>query len=73
MVHSEVGNRVNSSQRLTFDDLFMKRMFNSFITKEENIYDRPIDTYRTTPMDRLLEAEKIKQEMVNFEIGLWDY
>lgn len=73
LVHSEVGNRYNSSQRLTFDDIFAKRMFNSFITKEENIYDRPIDTYRTTPMDRLLEAEKIKQEMVNFEIGLWDY
>ena len=51
----------------------MKRMFNSFITKEENIYDRSIEVYRTTPVDRLLEAEKIKQEMVNFEIGLWDY
>jgi gliding motility associated protien GldN len=71
--NAEVANRVNSSQRLTFDDIFMKRMFNSYIIKEDNVYNRRIEDYKTNPIDALLESERIKQDMINFEIDLWEY
>jgi gliding motility associated protien GldN len=69
----EVFNRYNTSQRLTYEDIFMKRMFNSYIMKEDNVYNRRIEDYKTNPMDALLESERIKSEMVNFEHDLWEY
>jgi gliding motility associated protien GldN len=73
LVNAEVANRFNSAQRLTFEDIFMKRMFNSYIIKEDNVYNRRIDDYKANPLDALLESERIKQEMVNFEVDLWEY
>jgi gliding motility associated protien GldN len=71
--NAEVANRYNSSQRLSFDDIFMKRMFNSYIIKEDNVYNRRVDDYKTNPMDALLESERIKQDIINFETDLWEY
>jgi gliding motility associated protien GldN len=71
--NAELANRYNSSQRLSFDDLFMKRMFNSYIIKEDNVYNRRVDDYKTNPMDALLESERIKQDIINFETDLWEY
>lgn len=66
-----VYNRTNDAQRMSFDDLFWKRMFNSYIKKESNIYDRQIIDY-TSGVDALLEAEKIKHFMQDFEHDVWD-
>ena len=69
---AEVFNRHNSAKRLTYDDVFWKRMFNSYIYKEENVYDRVITDY-ATGLDALLESERIKTEIFNFEHDLWEY
>jgi len=58
--------------RLSYDDVFMKRMFNSFIYKEENVYDRRIDEYEAG-VDALLEAERAKTILFDFEQSLWEY
>ena len=71
--NAEVANRYNSSQRLSFDDVFMKRMFNSYIIKEDNVYNRRVDDYKTNPLDALIESERIKQDIINFETDLWEY
>lgn len=73
LANAEVANRFNSAQRMSFEDIFQKRMFNSYIMKEDNVYNRRIDDYKANPLDQLLEAERIKQEMINFEIDLWEY
>ncbi len=73
LANAEVANRFNSAQRMSFEDIFQKRMFNSYIIKEDNVYNRRVDDYRVNPIDALLESERIKQEMVNFEIDLWEY
>ncbi len=62
----------NDSQRMSFDDLFWKRKFNSYIVKESNLYDRDIDTYKAG-VDALLEAERIKESLFNFEHDLWSF
>lgn len=58
--------------RLSYDDVFMKRMFNSFIYKEENVYDRKIADY-ATGVDALLEADRAKTSLHEFEMDLWEY
>jgi len=66
-----VFNRMNSAQEISFDDLFRKRQFNSYIKKESNIYNRNISDY-TSGVDALIESEKIKQDVLEFEHDVWD-
>ena len=66
-----VYNRKNDAQRMSFDDLFWKRMFASYIHKESNVYDREISHYEKNGIKILLEAERIKGEMLLIEHDLW--
>jgi hypothetical protein len=61
-----------SAGRMTYDDVFMKRMFSSYVYKEENVYDRSINEY-STGLDALLESEKAKNDLYEFESNLWEY
>jgi gliding motility associated protien GldN len=66
-----VYNAHNDAQRMSFDDLFWKRDFSSYIYKESNIFDRKVNpTHRG--VDALLESEKIKGEMFRMEHDLWN-
>ena len=67
-----VFNRHNSAERRTYDEIFWKRQFGSYIHKEENVYDRNITDY-ASGMDALLEAERIKNELAEFEHSLWEF
>lgn len=62
----------NDASLNTWYDLMEYRFFASYIFKESNVYDRRIQDY-LTGIDRLLEADKIKQEIFNFEHDLWSY
>lgn len=69
---SLVFNEFNSSARLSYDEVFWKRLYDSYIYKEENVFDRRISQY-ATGVDALLEAERIKKELIMFEENLWQY
>ena len=67
-------NSNNDVQRLTFDQIFHIRYFNSTIFREDNVYDRAIKDYkRNNPMDQLLEGQRIKEDLRNYEHDLWEY
>jgi gliding motility associated protien GldN len=67
-------NPYNDAEWRTFDEIFHKRLFNSFITQESNVYNRPIDAYtQGDGMYSLLEAERIKDEMFKFEHDMWHF
>jgi gliding motility associated protien GldN len=68
----EVFMRRNDAERRTMDDIFWKRMFSSYIRKETNVYDRTIGEY-ASGLDALLESERIKGEIFNYEHDLWHY
>ena len=71
--NSQAFNLVgNEAENKTFEDIFMKRMFSSTITKQGNVYNRKIDQYMIG-LDALLEAESIKAEIFNIEHDLWEY
>ncbi len=67
-----VFNRQNDAARLSYDDIFSKRMFASYIYKENNVYDRTIGDY-TYGQDALLEADRIKKNMFDMESDYWEY
>jgi gliding motility associated protien GldN len=73
LVNYEAFNKGNKTQRLTFDDIFIKRKFSSHIVKEQNVYDREIDDYKKDPYETLIEGERIKDEINLFEHDLWSY
>ena len=70
--NSEVFNRKNDAERRTYEDVFWKRRFESTIIKVSNVYDRAISEYKSN-IDALLEAEKIEEEMFNFEHDVWHF
>lgn len=65
-------NRFNDAARLSYEDVFFKRMFSSYIYKESNVYDRVISEYQLG-MNALLEAERIENDIRIFEHDLWEY
>ena len=70
--NADVFNLFNDAQRRTYEDLFQKRYFSSYIVKESNVYDRSIISYART-LDALAESERIKEELFLLEHDLWHY
>jgi gliding motility associated protien GldN len=68
----DVFNRQNPMERRSFDDIFWKRQFSSYIIKEENVYDRSINEYKKG-LDALLESNRIKEDMILKEHDLWEF
>jgi gliding motility associated protien GldN len=68
----EIFNRQNSANRLSFDEFFIMRKFASYITKEDNVYNRAISEY-SSGIDALLEAERIRESIRKYEGELWVY
>ncbi len=67
-------NPQNNNQRMSYDQIFHMRYFNSRVLKEDNTYDRSIEEYKmNNPMGQLLEAQQIKENLRNFEHDLWEY
>lgn len=70
--NAEVYNRKNDEERRTIEDVLWKRQFTSFIFKETNVYDRAIPEYKFGfNLDLLLESDRIKDDMFNWEHDLW--
>ncbi|NCD71566.1 type IX secretion system ring subunit PorN/GldN [Mucilaginibacter agri] len=68
----EVVNRNNDATGLSYDDVFMKRLFNSYIVKVSNEKDERIKDY-AQGIDRLYESEKVKKSLMDWELNLWSY
>jgi len=72
---SKVFNPMNNSNPISYDHLLNARRFSSVITREENIYgNRKISEYiRGNSLFQLLEANKMKEDIRNREIDMWNY
>tara|TARA_R110002049_G_scaffold26675_9_gene92718 strand:+ start:10154 stop:11065 length:912 start_codon:yes stop_codon:yes gene_type:complete len=68
-------NNKNSAVPLSFDHLLNSRRFSSVIYKEENVYgDREVKEYvAENALMQLLESERIKDKIRNFEQDMWSY
>lgn len=68
----EAISRNNDATGLSFDDVFMKRLFSSYIVKVSNEKDDRIKDY-AQGIDKLYESEKIKKSLMDWELNLWQY
>ncbi|MEY2868133.1 protein involved in gliding motility GldN [Flavobacterium glycines] len=68
-------NNKNSAMPISFDQILNSRRFNSVIYKEENVYgDREIKEYmKDNAQNQLLEAERVKEKIRDFESDMWNY
>ena len=77
------GNRFTNEQlqlaaenaNLSFDELINARRFHTVVYLEENMYeDRELSDYvQDDPFMRLLESERIKEKIRNFEHDMWSW
>lgn len=72
---AKVFNPMNATHPISFDHLLNARRFSAVIVREENIYgNRAIADYvRGNSLFQLLEADKIKEDIRNREIDMWNY
>ncbi len=68
-------NEKNSAMPFTFDHLLNSRRFGAVIYLEENVYgDREIKEYmKENSQMQLLESERVKEKIRNFELDMWNY
>ena len=68
-------NGINSSAPISFDHLLNARRFSATIYQEENVQgDRKISEYmKENAQMQLLESERIKEKIRNFEQDMWSY
>ncbi|MDP2686509.1 MAG: gliding motility protein GldN [Aequorivita sp.] len=68
-------NRKNTSQPISYDHLLNARRFHAVIYKEDNVQgDRNVKDYiNDNALMQLLESERIKEQIRNIEIDLWNY
>jgi len=69
----QVFNEFNNMAPMSWYDLFEKRFFSSYIYKENNALDATLKNIYEDGIEVLLESEKIKAELFNFEHDLWEY
>ncbi len=74
ILHKElVFNDTSNANQISFDQLLISRRFTSYIYKEDNIYgDRPISAYKLKGLESILESQRIKKEILDFEQDLWN-
>lgn len=68
-------NDRNTAMPFSFDRLLNSRRFNAVIYLEENVYgDRRIDEYmKDNAQNQLLESERVKTKIRDFEQDMWNY
>ena len=73
--NAKAFNNQNSAVPLTFDHLLNARRFNGYIFREENVQgDRTITEYISdNALMQLLESQRIKERIRDFEQDMWSY
>ncbi|MGB3591976.1 MAG: gliding motility protein GldN [Nonlabens sp.] len=68
-------NGRNSARPISFDHILNSRRFSATIYQVDNVQgDRSVDRYiADNAMMQLLEADRLKEEIRNFELDMWNY
>lgn len=76
LANTEMFNRYNDASRLSFDDFFQMRIFDSYIVYESNVFDNFINMFQEYENDgigALLKSDEIKNDLFIFEHDLWQF
>ena len=70
--NKETYYRENLMHLPTWEYAFRAFMYTSFITREDNVWNRSIHDYLTGE-DALFESERIEEEIINIAVDMWEY
>ena len=73
LANNHVFNPYNDARRMTFDDLFIKRYFNSYIVQESNVFNNRTISQYLSGKNAMLESKQIEEKIFNYEQDLWEY
>ncbi len=68
----EAYTQENLTDLPNWEYAFNSFMYSSFITREDNVYNRAIHDYLTGE-DALIESQRIEEEIMNISIDMWEY
>lgn len=72
LANSEVYNMDNDRARRSYDDIFRKRLFSSYIIRESNDFNRNIEQY-ASGIDAMMESQRIEDYLFEMEEDMWEY
>ncbi len=72
LANSEVYNMDNDRARRSYDDIFRKRLFSSYIIRESNDFNRAIELY-ASGIDAMMESQRIEDYLFEMEEDMWEY
>ena len=63
---------INDVAERSYDDVFIQRYFDSYVTRESNKFNRKITDYLTGE-DAMLESQLIEERIYDIENDMWEY
>ena len=72
MVRNEATWQQSVVHQPSWEFIFLNRMFNSFITRTSNRFNRSIFDYLTGP-DAIWESERLENELLDISQDMWEY
>jgi gliding motility associated protien GldN len=70
---NNVFNPYNDAKQMSFDDLFIKRYFTSYITRESNTFNNRAVSQYLAGKEAMYESQRIEKDIFDFEQNLWEY
>ena len=62
----------NNNAERSYDEIFITRYFDSFVTRETNTHNRAVHVYLTGE-DAQLESQSIEERIFDIESDMWEY
>jgi gliding motility associated protien GldN len=72
LANSYAYDENNDVNEISYDFIFNSRMFDSYIIRESNVYNRSLADYLTGE-DAILESQIIEEKIFNIESDMWEY
>lgn len=72
LANAEVYNMDNDRARRSYDDIFRKRIFSSYVIRESNDFNRSIEDY-ARGIDAIMESQRIEDYLFEMEEDMWEY
>ena len=72
LVNANAFDENNDVAERSYDDVFIQRYFDSYITRESNKFNRAITDYLTGE-DAILESQRAEELIFDIESDMWEY
>ncbi len=72
LINANAYVETNDVAERSYDDIFVQRFFDSYVTRESNTHNRAITDY-LTGVDAIYESQMIEEKIFDIESDMWEY